>query len=220
MRLPSLPYVLPFTAFMLLLGLAPRLALDPRPEGILRVAILTAVLAIFSRGAISLRSARPFASIAVGAGVFLLWIAPDQLFPDWHRHWLFSNALTGKPEGTMSLDAQADGLVLVLRAVRAIILVPIIEELFWRGWLVRWIDNPEDFRKTPLGSMSRLAFWATAILFASEHGALWDVGLAAGIVYNLWMQRTRSLGDLIIAHAATNACLSAYVVFGGNWNYW
>ena len=101
-----------------------------------------------------------------------------------------------------------------------VILVPIIEELFWRGWLVRWIDNPGDFTKVPLGSMSRLAFWATALLFASEHGSLWDVGLVAGLIYNVWMQRTRSLGDLIVAHGVTNACLSAYVVFGGKWNYW
>jgi CAAX prenyl protease-like protein len=72
--------------------------------------------------------------------------------------------------------------------------VPIVEELFWRGWLPRWIDNAEDFRKVPLGSFSRLAFWLTAILFASEHGAMWDVGLAAGVVYNWWMQKTRSPG--------------------------
>ena len=60
----------------------------------------------------------------------------------------------------------------------------------------------------------------TALLFASEHGAMWDVGLAAGLLYNFWMRRTRSLGDLILAHAVTNACLSAYVLSRGRWEYW
>jgi membrane protease YdiL (CAAX protease family) len=57
-------------------------------------------------------------------------------------------------------------------------------------------------------------------LFVSEHGELWDVGLAAGLAYNWWMRRTRSLGDLILAHAVTNACLSAYVLTSGRWEYW
>lgn len=220
MRSPSLFYVLPFAAFLLLLGIASRLPFDARTEAILWVAILTASLGVFSRGVIALRAQRPLASIAVGVGVFLLWIAPDLLFPAWHQHWLFTNALTGKVGGSLPPEARADWLVLVLRATRAVILVPIIEELFWRGWLVRWIDNPGDFTKVPLGSMSRLAFWATALLFASEHGSLWDVGLVAGLIYNVWMQRTRSLGDLIVAHGVTNACLSIYVVAGGHWNYW
>lgn len=220
MRLPSLPYVIPFAAFLLLLVVAPTLALDSRSGAVLWVLVLTGVLAGFSRGVISLKLVRPFGSTMVGVGVFLLWIAPDLLFPQWHQHWLFSNALTGRAAGILSVEARTDGLVLALRAARAVLLVPIIEELFWRGWLTRWIDSPEDFSRTPLGTMSRLAFWTTAILFASEHGALWDVGLAAGIIYNLWMQRTRSLGDLILAHSVTNACLSAYVVFGGKWNYW
>ena len=63
-----------------------------------------------------------------------------------------------------------------------------------------------------MGTWSAQAFWIVALLFASEHGPYWDVGLAAGALYNWWMLRTRSLGDLIVAHAVTNACLSAYVV--------
>jgi membrane protease YdiL (CAAX protease family) len=58
------------------------------------------------------------------------------------------------------------------------------------------------------------------VLFASEHGAFWDVGLAAGILYNWWMVRTRSLADCILAHAVTNGCLAAYVLAGGHWQYW
>jgi hypothetical protein len=57
-------------------------------------------------------------------------------------------------------------------------------------------------------------------LFASEHGPYWDVGLIAGILYNLWMIRTRSIADCILAHAVTNAALSLYVIATGQWQYW
>jgi uncharacterized protein len=220
LRSPSLPYVAPFATFMLLLVLAPSLPLDPRIEAVLRVGLLTAVLWVFARGVIEWRAPRWLPSILIGVGVFVLWIAPDLLFPSWRTHWLFSNSIVGQPESTMPADGRADPIVLLLRCVRAIILVPIIEELFWRGWLPRWIDNMDDFRKVPLGTFSRVAFWVTAVLFAVEHGSMWDVGLAAGLIYNWWMAKSRSLGDLMLTHAVTNACLSGYVLLTGRWQYW
>ena len=84
---------------------------------------------------------------------------------------------------------------------------------------MRWLIAP-DFRRVPMGACTAASFWIVALLFASEHGSFWDVGLAAGIVYNWWMVRTRSLGDLILAHAVTNGCLSLYVVAAGKWQYW
>jgi membrane protease YdiL (CAAX protease family) len=71
-----------------------------------------------------------------------------------------------------------------------------------------------------LGSWHARAFWITAVLFALEHGVYWDVGLLAGIVYNAWMVRTKNLGDLILAHTVTNACLCAWIVATGRFEYW
>lgn len=219
-KYPSLPYVAPFAAFMVLLALAPRIPLDPPVAAAVRAAILIAVLWVFSRGVIDWRAPHWRTSILLGVGVFVLWVTPDLLFPQWRGHWLFSNGLTVRAEGVLPPEGRHDPLLLGLRTLRAVILVPIIEELFWRGWLPRWIDSMDDFRKIPLGRYSRLAFWVTAVLFAVEHGSMWDVGLAAGVIYNWWMQRTRNLGDLMLTHAVTNACLSAYVLVEGKWQYW
>lgn len=219
-RYPSLPYVAPFAAFMLLLVVSPHLPLAPRPLAVLRVGVLAAVLWFCSRDVISLRAPHWITSISLGVAVFAIWIAPDVFLPSWRAHWVFSNALTGAIEGALPANARTDPLLLALRCARAAILVPIIEELFWRAWLPRWLDNREDFRRIPLGHYTLATFWLTALLFASEHGALWDVGLAAGLLYNWWMKRTRQLGDLILAHAVTNACLSAYVLLRGRWEYW
>ena len=219
-RYPSLPYVAPFATFMILLALGYYVPLDSRPAAILRVAVMAAVLWFGSRRVISLRATHWLTSVSLGVGVFALWVAPDLFLPAWRDSWLFSNGLTGRIEGVLPPAARADPLILVLRCARAAILVPIIEELFWRAWLPRWLDHRENFESVKLGEYTLASFWLTAILFASEHGALWDVGLVAGLVYNWWMKRTRSLGDLILAHAVTNACLSAYVLFRGRWEYW
>lgn len=219
-RYPSLPYVAPFATFVGLLLLAPHLSVNPRALAVARVALLAGVLWVFSRKVISLRAPHWLTSISLGVGVFALWVAPDVFLPSWRGSWLFSNGLTGRIEGVLPVAARDDNLILVLRCIRAVILVPVIEELFWRAWLPRWVDSREDFRQVRLGRYTLASFWLTALLFASEHGAMWDVGLAAGVLYNWWMRRTRTLGDLILAHAVTNACLSAYVLSRGRWEYW
>ncbi len=218
MRHPSIPYVLPFAVFAASLAVLPRLTLGPL-EYPLWVAILSAVLWLSSRRVIDLRVARPAASIALGIVVFAVWIGPDLLAPAWRSHWLLRNALTGAVQSGLSPGLRQDGMVIAFRLLRAVILVPILEELFWRAWLMRWLIRP-DFLSVPLGAFSASAFWISAALFASEHGPFWDVGLMAGIAYNWWMIRTRSLGDCILAHAVTNACLSAYVLVAQRWEYW
>ena len=218
-RYPSLPYIVPFGVFIAFLGIAPYLTFMGRWEFPFRVAILIAVLWLFSRDAISLRASNLVGSVALGLAVFAIWIGPDLLIPGYREHWLFQNSITGKLHSSISQDLLADKMVLLLRCFRAIILVPIIEELFWRAWLMRWVIS-SDFQTVKLGAYTSKAMWITALLFASEHGPYWEVGLIAGLLYNWWMVRTKSLGDCILAHAVTNAALSFYVVQTGKWEYW
>jgi hypothetical protein len=158
-------------------------------------------------------------SVLVGIGVFVLWVAPDLIWPGYRESVLFQNPLTGSLKSSLSADARSDWLSISLRVARASLIVPVVEELFWRGWLMRWLADP-DFEKLPVGHYDKRAFWITAALFALEHGPYWDVGLAAGAVYNGYLVRTRRLGDLILAHAVTNACLAAFVLWSGRWEFW
>jgi len=204
---------------MALLALGGALSIDPRWAYPVRTVVVAAALLWCSRGVIGrLRPRRPWASVLIGAAVFLVWVAPDLLWPAYRQHWLFRNSLWGF--STAAAPAPAASLVfLFFRVSGAVLVAPVAEELFWRGWLMRWLITPE-FWRTPLGTYAGKAFWITAALFASEHGAYWDVGLAAGVVYNAWMVRTRSLADCILAHAVTNAALAAHVLASGNWQYW
>ena len=216
---PSVAYVLPFAVFLVFVEFQKYSLIDAAVEYPLRVAVLSAVLLLFSRHVIDLRSVQRLESVIVGLGVFVIWIGPDILFPAYRQHWLFQNALTGRLVSPLPESVLTSPLVLWSRIIRAVLLVPIIEELFWRAWLMRWLISPK-FQHVPLGAYNRMAFWTTALLFASEHGPYWDVGLVAGIVYNWWMVRTRSLGDCILAHAVTNACLCGYIVATRHWEYW
>jgi CAAX prenyl protease-like protein len=204
---------------MALLALHSVWPLPDLTDQILRVTVMSAVLWFIARPVIDLRVRHLAATVGIGVGVLIVWLAPDLLFKGYRHSWLFENALMPKAASSLSIAGTLSWPVLGLRMIRAAVIVPIVEELFWRAWLMRWIINP-DFEKVPLGKYTAASFWIVAAMFASEHGTYWDVGLAAGIIYNLWMVRTRSLGDLILAHAVTNFGLSVYVIAFGKWEYW
>lgn len=210
--------MLPFVVFLILLAIHRYLPFEETVEFALRIAILTTVLWIFSRKVIDLRVSSPVFTLLVGIGVFVIWIAPDVLWPGYRSHWLFSNSITGAAQSSLTTQAPSP-LLIALRTIRAVILVPMIEELFWRAWLLRYLINPR-FESVPLGTFQTSAFWITAALFAAEHGPYWDVGLITGLIYNWWMVRTKRVGDLILAHAVTNGCLCAYVIATHRWEYW
>ena len=215
---PAAPYIGPFVVFIAFLALGDVLGLGEW-EFPLRVGVLAAAIWFFSRDVLDLRAPYWLASIGVGIAVFVIWVAPDYLIPGYRQHWLFSNSITGKVSSSLPEGFHMSAFVLVFRTIRAVIIVPIVEELFWRGWLLRWlIDN--DFQKVPLGTFQLSSFVITSLLFASEHGPYWEVGLIAGAIYNLWIVRTKSLGDCILAHAVTNGVLSGYVIAAGKWEYW
>ncbi len=192
--------------------------LSPLYDFPLRFAAAALLLVLVSRPYLDLRPSRPSASILVGIAVFAIWIAPDVLFG--YRHFrLFENPLFGKAESSIPADLRGNAPFLALRVTSSMLLVPILEELFWRGWLMRWLIGPR-FLEVKFGAFRAFAFWTVAVFFASEHGPYWDVGLAAGVLYNWWAVKTKRLGDCILAHAVTNAILSAYVLLTGAWQYW
>ena len=214
----ALPWVAPFAVFALWLLLGKTIPLAwPAKEILLDAVVLASILG-FSWRVLPRAAPHWLPSFALGLAVFALWIAPDTLLPAWRDHWIFQNSVTGKVKSTIPPD-ELTPLMLTLRTARAALLIPVLEELFWRGWLPRWLQDTR-FERIPLGHYTRFAFWATAVLFAAEHGPFWEVGLAAGVAYNWWMSRTRSLGDLMIAHGVTNLALSLYVIWSGRWGFW
>jgi CAAX prenyl protease-like protein len=213
----ALPYVAPFVVFLLFLAIVKPVGMGwSYPAGVI---VTTATVIVFSRHLVWRRISRPWTSSLLGIVIFMIWVAPDLAWPAYRNYWLFQNPLTGDAVSSIPPDLRSDFVFLFFRIFGTAVTVPIIEELFWRGWLMRYIISP-DFRSVPPGSYTPLAFWGTALLFATEHGPFWDVGLVSGILFNAWMIRSKNIGDCMLAHAITNVCLAAYVLLFNQWQYW
>src|SRR5579862_3025485 len=213
-RSATLGYILPFLLYVGMIALP----LPPQWLYPTRLIVVTGVILWLSRPYLSPRPLFLATSLAVGVAVFVIWIAPDALF-NYRHHWVFEHSIMGKAASSLAPALRENPWFLTVRILSSVAVVPILEELFWRGWLMRWLIHT-DFEKIPLGAYQPLSFWTVALLFASEHGPYWEVGLLAGIVYNLWVIRTRNLADCILAHAVTNGLLSLYVLLAGQWQYW
>ncbi len=144
-----------------------------------------------------------------GVLVFLLWIGS--------AHLLVHAA--GIPEKLAALPPALRGLWIVSRLAGGVLIVPIAEELAYRGYLMRRLTEA-DFDTVPFRSVRWPALAATAIVFGLAHGALWLPGIAAGIVFGLLVVRRGQIGDAVVAHATSNALLAAGVLGWGQWQLW
>jgi CAAX prenyl protease-like protein len=97
--------------------------------------------------------------------------------------------------------------------------VPLIEELFWRGFLVRYIDNMDDYRKVKAGNHSWIATGVVTAAFASIHPE-WLAAVAYALLTDQLLRRTKSVGACVVMHAVTNLLLGIYVVVTKSWHLW
>ena len=181
--------------------------------------------------------------VAVGIIGVVQWIGTDKLlqlvrsrYPDdWILGGVWSLVVSGVRPGegynpVVELLEPAGvwpfvGFVLV-RTLGPILVVPIMEELFWRDWLWRSFISPNNWRLAALGEPDRAAVVLTCLAFALVHPQrLVSVIWAALIAWLLI--RTRSLGACIVAHAVTNALLAGYVLVAAlaygrasEWYFW
>ncbi len=149
-------------------------------------------------------------AVVVGVVVFVLWVLPEGRYP------LFASPAEVDPFDR--LVAPWVFLWIGFRVLGASLVVPIMEELFWRGFLIRWLIRA-DFQKVAIGTFTWPSFVITSLLFASEHNR-WLVGLMAGVVYNLLLYRTKSLYACIVAHGVTNLALAVFVLVTEQWAFW
>jgi CAAX prenyl protease-like protein len=144
------------------------------------------------------------AAVSVGLAVFALWIHLD-------ASWM----TIGSPSAPFR---STDALHIAIRLIGAALIVPLIEELFWRSFLMRWIAHPVFQGVAPQRVGVRAVLLSTFV-FTLAH-TLWLAAAVAGLAYALLYMRTGKLWVAVIAHAVTNAALGVWVIATGQWQFW
>jgi len=218
----ALARIAPFALFIALLALRGVLpadgswGFDPRWLYGATVLLVAGLLVWFRReyGELvtqTLPSAREaLLAIIVGLAVFVLWIHLDAPWMRW-----------GEPSASfVPVDAQGhiEWALVALRWIGAALLVPVMEELFWRSFLMRWVDSAQFETVDPM-RVSLRAILASTFVFTLAH-TLWLAAAVAGLAYAVLYRRTGKLWVPVIAHGVTNAALGVWVVTTGSWAYW
>lgn len=212
--------IFPFIGFILLMALQPwlvtifsTLGLSVYAAYLLRCLLALGLLLYFRSDylelAIKPRLSQTGVALLAGVLVFLLWITPYPV--------CLGGSVAPHP-AAMPMQTWQDLFWLSCRWAGSALVVPVIEELFWRSYLMRKLDSG-DFMAVSPAAVTAYAILLSSVLFAVEH-QLWLAGLLAGLVYAWLYRHFQVLWVAIIAHVTTNALLGAWVVFGGYWQYW
>ena len=222
---PALARIIPFAVFMAFIVLQSlagerlqSMGLDARWIYVARTVTVALLLAIFWKHYTELHSiagvTRRKVVIALGTGVVVFWLWINLDF-DW--------AVIGEPSSfsfdpTLSDGTGLNWMLVCSRLIGLAVVVPIMEELFWRSYLMRWIDQ-HDFLTSEPQKASLRAVLISSLLFASEH-SLWFAGLLAGLTYGVVYMHGRNLWLPIICHAVTNATLGIWILATKQWHFW
>lgn len=118
------------------------------------------------------------------------------------------------PEQVLGHGTVATKLAYGFRFARAVLIVPLVEELFWRGFLMRWCVNRDFPQTVPLGTHSWLGYGVTTLAFMLAHNPADYAGafVYGSLAYAL-VVFTRRLTPAFVMHAVANLAMGLCAVF-------
>ncbi len=208
-------YIIPFALFILLTELARHVPEKAHLIYVFKTLLVGSLLFFWRRLYLEIWHQTSFKHLllGLGAGAFVLicWIEAEGVFPTLGSGQGFSPFSFG-------LGLKTSLLLAGVRLLGAALVVPVMEELFWRSFFMRYLIR-KDFQKVPLGTYRPFSFWAVVFLFSLEHYRFFPA-LLAGAVYGGLLCYTKNLRVSIASHAATNLGLGIYVLATQQWGFW
>jgi CAAX prenyl protease-like protein len=152
-------------------------------------------------------------AVLIAVAVFLIWISPQQFFGSPVR-------VTGFNPDVFAARPSAYWMTIVLRFLRLAVVVPFVEEIFWRGFLLRFLID-ENFERVPIGTFSWLSFVVVSAGFGFSHASEdWIAALFTGALYNGVAYFTKRLSSCVLTHAVTNLLLGLWIMKTKQWGFW
>jgi exosortase E/protease (VPEID-CTERM system) len=214
---PSAPFLVPLLALMAT-SLVTGLFVD-RFDYLypLRVVVVLLVLAWYRdeyaagvRAQLRGRSMWSWDAVGIGVVVYLLWVGLSALSG--------SHASESVPEELVALPEPVAAAWIISRALGAILTVPIVEELAFRGFLLRRLVG-SSFTRVAYDQWHWPAVLISSLAFAAVHQE-WLGGFAAGVLFAYAQKRRGLLSDAILAHATSNGLIAIQVLAAGHWSLW
>ena len=162
----------------------------------------------------------------VGIGVFAIWVGISGDWTTQNSLWVKLGishpparpAALWNPNEQFGSGSALAWLFIVTRILGSTLVVPPLEEVFYRSFLYRYIAR-QNFLSVPLNQWLPLPFFATAVVFGFSHNE-WLAGILCGTAFQWLVLRKNRLGDAMTAHAITNLLLGVWIVWKGAWHFW
>lgn len=217
----EIAYVAPMAVFLLFIWVGATWPSLYAISYLARTALVAALLVYFRRYYTRISWEFWWLGAIVGVIGIFQWIGM-QLWLQEHFEWF-------RPKADSAFDpfahfsGQSPAVMwgfIAMRVMGAVLVVPVMEELFWRDFLWRQMVAPNDFKMVPVGEFEWSAFLIMPVVFATVHGNWWPTAIVWGLMVGALLVYTKSLGACIVAHAVTNLLLAAYVLKTRDWSFW
>lgn len=171
-------------------------------------------------------------AIILGVVGIALWFAPSLLYQrliaegavkqDWWKWFGVAERLKGFDPSFFSDRPFWYASALFMRFSRMVIVVPLVEEIFWRSFLMRYVQaEGESFLRVPFGRHDWRAFATVTGLVVVAHQTEDYLGALIWGTLMYWLTvRTKSLAACVIMHAVANLLLGIYVLKTKQWGFW
>jgi uncharacterized protein len=216
-------YVLPF---ILYLALIEALAAYPEQYAWLYPVVVLLVGAVtvgLLRGRQLLRPHRDvLPGVIIGLIGIALWIGLcrlsfEQQAAQYFPSWLQPRRIAFDPFRNIT-EPFTRGAFIAVRLAGLVILVPVVEELFWRGFLLRWLISA-DWEHVKMGRITTRSFAVVTLLFALAHSE-WFAAAAYCSLLNGLLYWRADLWNCVVAHGVSNLVLGIYILSTGSWELW
>lgn len=160
-----------------------------------------------------MRWAFSWEAVVIGVAVFVAWVGLDPYYPKNNLLFKDTDDSIWNPFTLFGGGSAIAWALIVIRIFGMTIVVPPLEEAFYRSMVYRYIVK-FDFTKVTLGHFDGVALVLTSLLFGAVHFQ-WLPGILCGLAYQWLVIHKGRLGDAMTAHAITNFLLGVYVVWKG-----